>query len=116
MFRIYAGKDNRPADFSPDNVPKKSLFISLDGTVANDFTMVFGFPGRTTEYLHSSAVEQIMNVSDPARIAIREKALHVLNGFMRQDEQLRIMYAAKYAGATHLVAEMKLVHPKSKPR
>lgn len=38
-----------------------------------------------------------MNVSDPARIAIREKALHVLNGFMRQDEQLRIMYAAKYA-------------------
>lgn len=57
-----------------------------------------------------------MNVSDPARIAIREKALHVLNGFMRQDEQLRIMYAAKYAGATHLVAEMKLVHPNSKPR
>ncbi len=101
MFRIYAGKDNKPADYSPDNVPyspKKALSISLDGAVANDFTMVFGFPGRTTEYLHSAAVEQIMNVNDPAKIAIREKALHVINGFMRQDEQLRIMYAAKYAG------------------
>lgn len=101
MFRIYAGKDNKPADYSPDNVPyvpKRSLSISLDGTVANDFTMVFGFPGRTTEYLHSSAVEQIKDVNDPAKIAIREKALHILNGYMRQDEQLRIMYAAKYAG------------------
>ncbi len=101
MFRIYAGKDNKPADYSPDNVPyspKKSLSISLDGANANDFTMVFGFPGRTTEYLHSAAVEQIMNVNDPAKITIRGKALQVLNGFMRQDEQLRIMYAAKYAG------------------
>ena len=101
MFRIYAGKDGKPAEYSPENipyVPKKSLSISLDGTVANDFTMVFGFPGRTTEYLHSSAVEQIMNVNDPAKIAIREKALHIINGYMRQDEQLRIMYAAKYAG------------------
>lgn len=100
MFRIYAGKDNKPADYSPDNVPyipKRALSISLDGTVANDFTMVFGFPGRTTEYLHSAAMEQIMKVNDPAKIAIREKALHILNGYMRQDEQLRIMYAAKYA-------------------
>jgi len=100
MFRIYAGKDNKPADYSPDNVPytpKKSLSISLDGSVQNDFTMIFGFPGRTTEYLPSAAVEQIMKVSDPAKIGIREKALRVLNGFMRNDEQIRIMYAAKYA-------------------
>ncbi len=80
MFRIYAGKDNKPADYSADNVPykpKRSLNISLDGMKEGDFTMVFGFPGRTTEYLHSAAVEQIMNVSDPAKIAIREKALDV---------------------------------------
>lgn len=101
MFRIYAGKDNKPADYSPDNVPyvpKKSLSISLDGVAENDFTMVFGFPGRTNEYLHSSAVEQIMTVNDPAKIAIREKALNVIDGFMRKDEQIKIQYAAKYAG------------------
>ncbi len=101
MFRIYAGKDNKPADYSPDNIPytpKKSLSISLDGVNENDFTMVFGFPGRTTQYLHSAAVEQIMTVNDPAKIAIREKALGVIDRYMRKDEQIKIQYAAKYAG------------------
>jgi hypothetical protein len=100
MFRIYAGKDNKPAEYSADNVPyipKRSLSISLDGVREGDFTMVFGFPGRTTEYLHSSAVDQIMTVNDPAKIAIREKALAVIDAFMRKDEQVKIQYAAKYA-------------------
>ncbi len=99
MFRIYAGKDNKPADFSPENVPykpKRSLSISLNGMKEGDFTMVFGFPGRTTEYLPSAAVAQIMNVSDPAKIGIREKALEVLNVYMRMDEQVKIQYAEKY--------------------
>ena len=101
MFRIYAGKDNKPAEYSADNIPytpKKTLSISLDGVSEGDFTMVFGFPGRTTQYLHSSAVEQIMNVNDPAKIGIREKALTVIDGYMRKDEQIKIQYAAKYAG------------------
>lgn len=100
MFRIYAGKNNKPAEYSADNVPyvpKKSLSISLDGVNEGDFTMVFGFPGRTNQYLHSAAVEQIMTVNDPAKIAIREKALGVIDGFMRKDEQIKIQYAAKYA-------------------
>ncbi len=100
MFRIYAGKDNKPAKYSADNVPyvpKKSLAIAMDGVAENDFTMVFGFPGRTTEYLHSSAVDQIMTVNDPAKINIREKALGVMDNFMRNDEQIKIQYAAKYA-------------------
>lgn len=101
LFRIYAGKDNKPADYSPGNIPytpKRSLSISLDGTAEGDFTMVFGFPGRTTEYLYSSAVEQIKKINDPAKIAIREKALNVIDDFMRKDEQIKIQYAAKYAG------------------
>lgn len=100
MFRIYAGKDNKPAAYSADNVPyvpKKSFSISLDGVVENDFTMVFGFPGKTMEYLHSEAVDQIVKVNDPAKIAIRDKALNVIDGFMRKDEQIKIQYAAKYA-------------------
>lgn len=110
MFRIYAGKDNKPADYSPDNIPykpKRSLKISLDGAKEGDFTMVFGFPGRTTEYLHSSAVAQIMNVNDPAKIGIREKALQVLNGFMRKDEGIKIQYAAKYASIENAYKKWK---------
>jgi hypothetical protein len=100
MFRIYAGKDNKPAEFSNDNVPykpKKALSISLDGVAQNDFTMVFGFPGATMEYLPSSAVEQIITVNDPTKIALRNKALNVIDGFMRTDEAIKIQYAAKYA-------------------
>ena len=101
MFRIYADKNNHPAEYSTENVPykpKKSLSISLDGVAENDFTMVFGFPGRTTQYLHSAAVDQIVNVLDPARINIRTKALSVIDGFMRKDEKIKLQYASKYAG------------------
>lgn len=101
MFRIYAGKDNKPAEYSTENVPyvpKKSFSISLDGVAEGDFTMIFGFPGRTMQYLPGAAVEQIMKVNDPAKIAIRAKALQVIDGYMRNDEQIKIQYAAKYAG------------------
>ncbi|HTM92178.1 MAG TPA: S46 family peptidase, partial [Flavisolibacter sp.] len=100
LFRIYADKNNKPAEFSPNNVPykpKRSLSISLDGAAQNDFTMVFGFPGRTTEYLPSSAVEQIITMNDPAKIAIREKAINVIDAAMRKDEHIKIQYAAKFA-------------------
>ncbi len=104
MFRIYAGKDNKPAGYSVDNVPyvpKRSLSISLDGVTEGDFTMVFGFPGRTSEYLHSAAVKQIMEVNDPAKIAIRDKALAVIDDFMRKDEEIKIQYSTKYAGISN---------------
>jgi Peptidase S46 len=100
MFRIYADKNNKPAEYSADNVPykpKRSLTISLDGVKEGDFTMVFGFPGTTQEYLHSSAIEQTVRVSDPAKIGIRTKALGVIDGFMRKDEKTGIQYAKKYA-------------------
>ena len=104
MFRIYAGKDNKPAEYAMDNVPyvpKKSLSISLDGVAENDFTMVFGFPGRTMQYLHSSAVDQTVRVNDPVKIAIRDKALAVIDEFMRKDEGIKIKYASKYAGISN---------------
>jgi len=100
MFRIYASKDNKPADYSPENVPyipKKSLSISMDGIAENDFTMIFGFPGQTRQYLPAVAVEQIRTVNDPAKIAIRDRALKIIDGFMRKDEGIKIQYAAKYA-------------------
>lgn len=99
MFRIYAGKDNKPAPYAPDNVPykpKRSLSVSLDGVAEGDFTMVFGFPGKTMEYLHSEAIRQLAEVNNPAKIDIRGKYLGVLDGFMRKDEQIKIQYASKY--------------------
>ncbi|MCX8019764.1 MAG: S46 family peptidase [Chitinophagaceae bacterium] len=101
LFRIYAGKDNKPADYSPENVPftpRRFLSVSTAGVREGDFTMVFGFPGRTMQYLHSSAVEQIMKINNPVKIAIREKALKVIDEFMRRDEKIKIQYASKYAG------------------
>jgi hypothetical protein len=104
VFRIYAGKDNKPADYSPGNVPyvpKRSLAVSLDGIAEKDFTMVFGFPGKTTQYLPGIAVNQIAQVNDPAKIAVRDKALAILNSFMRKDERIKIAYAAKYASVSN---------------
>lgn len=100
MFRIYASKDNKPAEYATDNIPytpKRALNISLNGIKENDFTLIFGFPGRTSEYLPAVAVEQIRTVSDPAKIAIREKALAIIDSYMRKDEDIKIKYAAKYA-------------------
>src|SRR5258706_479852 len=74
LFRIYAGKDNKPADYSADNVPytpKKYFTISMTGVKEDDFAMVYGFPGRTTEYIPASAVDMIMNSTDPNRVEIR---------------------------------------------
>ncbi|HMO31392.1 MAG TPA: S46 family peptidase [Lacibacter sp.] len=104
LFRIYAGKDNKPAAYSPDNVPyvpRRSLAISLQGVREGDFTMVMGFPGRTTQYLPSVAVEQIVQVFDPLKIGIRDQVLAVMDGFMRRDEQVKIQYAAKYASVSN---------------
>jgi len=104
FFRIYAGKDNEPASYSPDNVPfkpKKFFPISLKGANPGDFTMVFGYPGRTTQYLTSYAVDLVLNQRDPDRIAIRDKKLAVIGHFMEQDPRVRIQYAAKYAGISN---------------
>ena len=101
LFRIYADKDNRPAKYSKDNVPytpKHFLPISLDGVAEDDFTLVFGYPGKTNEYLPAVAIEQIVNELNPAKIEIRDKALKVADGFMRKDKAIKIQYASKYAG------------------
>lgn len=110
LFRIYADRNNKPAPYSPDNVPyqpKRALNISLSGVQENDFTMVFGFPGRTNQYLYSEAVNQIMVLNDPAKIAIRDKALQILNGYMRNNEFIKIQYASKYAGIQNAYKKWK---------
>ena len=98
LFRIYADKNNLPAEYSPDNVPYKPKYyfpISIKGLKENDFTMVLGYPGTTQEYLPSFAVEQIVTTSNPAKIEIRDITLKVQDGFMRKDKAIKIQYASK---------------------
>ncbi|HHB51770.1 MAG TPA: S46 family peptidase, partial [Saprospiraceae bacterium] len=101
IFRIYADENNLPAAYSPTNKPYKPkhyLPISLDGVEEGDFTMVMGFPGRTNEYLTSYAVKSKMDARNPARVAVREASLAVLDKKMRKDEATRLKYASKFAG------------------
>lgn len=104
MFRIYADKNNKPAEYSKDNIPYKPKYflpVSIKDKQENDFTFVFGFPGRTTEYLPAIAVEKIMTEIDPAMIGVREVALKTLNEKMRTDNETRIKYASKYASVAN---------------
>lgn len=100
LFRIYTAPDGTPAEYSEENVPMKPkhhLPVSLDGVEEDDFTLVFGFPGRTDEYLPSVAMQQRVEVINPIRIEIRDNSLAVLNRAMRQNPEARIQYAAKQA-------------------
>jgi len=100
IFRIYADKDNQPAAYSPDNQPykpKKFLKISLEDLKPGDFTMVVGFPGRTTEYLTSYAVQQKQDLRNPARVAVREITLGIMDKRMAKDKALKLKLASKHA-------------------
>lgn len=100
LFRIYADKNNKPAEYSSENVPyqpKHFLPISIKGVKPGDFTFVFGFPGTTDEYLPAIALEQTINTINPARIGIRDVAMRILMDKMKQDDATRIKYSSKYA-------------------
>lgn len=100
IFRIYADKNNLPAEYSEHNIPyqpKHSLPVSIKGLEEGDFTMVFGFPGSTNEYLPAEALRQIIEVQNPAKIKIREEVLAIMDKKMRKDNETRIKYASKFA-------------------
>jgi hypothetical protein len=101
IFRIYVNKDNKPATYNINNVPytpKRSLKINIAGTKPNDFTMVYGFPGRTMQYLTSGGVNEVMNILDPARIELRSKRLEIMDADMAKDRSIFLQYAGKQAG------------------
>lgn len=100
LFRIYSDSTNAPAEIAASNVPftpETFLKINMDGAADMDFTMVFGFPGRTEEYLPASGVEQTIALRNPIRIAVRDQRLALLDARMRESDEVRIKYASKYA-------------------
>ena len=104
IFRVYAGEDNEPAAYSEKNVPfrpKKFFKINARGIKEVDFTMVYGFPGSTREYLFSDAVKYTAYTSNPHKIALRTLRLNIQKEEMNKDQAVRIKYASKQAGVAN---------------
>lgn len=104
MFRIYADKDNNPAEYSKDNVPyraERHLTISLKGVKENDYTMIIGFPGTTNRYMSSSELEMTQNVLNAIRIYARGERLSLMMEDMLADPKVKIQYASKYASSSN---------------
>ena len=104
VFRVYAGKDNRPAEYSEDNVPYKAekwLDVSLDGIEEGDFGMIMGFPGFTERYKTSFEIDYMLEVENPQRIYIRGERQAILRKAMDADQAVRIKYASKYAQSSN---------------
>ncbi|MBS3806242.1 MAG: S46 family peptidase [Bacteroidales bacterium] len=104
LFRIYAGKNNEPAEYDPANQPYnpgKHLPISLNGIDKGDFTMVMGYPGSTEQHLTSHAVSIIQKHRNPERIHLRDIRLEVMDKYMSESEAIELKYAAKQSGVSN---------------
>ena len=104
MIRIYANKDNKPAEYSEDNVPyrpKHFLPININGIEEGDFAMIMGFPGRTSRYLTSWGIEQAVEIRNPALIECLDVKLKTWDSFMSKDPAINLMYAAKHASTAN---------------
>lgn len=104
VFRIYADKDNNPAEYSKDNVPyhpRKYAHVSTQGYHDGSYAMTLGYPGSTDRYLSSYGIESTMRTVNDVRYQVRGVKLDILNEVMRQSDRLRIMYASKHASCSN---------------
>lgn len=103
VFRVYAGPDNKPADYSPDNIPykpRKFLNISMKGIEVDSFTMVMGYPARTFYYYTSDALTSIQKTY-PKKIALRDTRMEIMARYMKTSDEVRIQYASKYRSVSN---------------
>lgn len=99
VFRVYADKNNLPADYSPDNVPFTPPYvapISLEGYKEGSFSMTMGYPGATERYLTSFGIEEMMNGTNQAMIDVRGMKQTIWKKWMNQNDSTRIKYASAY--------------------
>ena len=100
VFRIYSDVNNKPSEYSESNVPYTPLHflpVSTKNRVPGEFTMVYGFPGTTEQHLTSGNLQYIMDIERPARIAMRDKSISVIDASMRSSDLIRIQYSSKQA-------------------
>lgn len=101
VFRIYVNKENKPAEYSKENVPYKPEYffpVSIKGYHQGDFTLVFGYPGSTHEYITSYGINLIANQENPVRIRLRQDRLDIMNRAMNENAKTRIQYTSKHQG------------------
>ena len=104
VFRIYADRDNNPAEYSKDNQPyhpRKYAHVSTQGYTDGSYAMTLGYPGSTDRYLSSYGIESTMRTTNDVRYQVRGVKLAILDEAMRQSDALRIMYASKYASSSN---------------
>lgn len=104
MFRVYADKDNKPAEYSDNNVPytpKHHLPVSLKGIEKGDFAMIMGYPGTTTRYMTSWEVDEAQSITNTLRSYIRGIRQEILLEDMLASDEVRIKYASKYSGSSN---------------
>ncbi len=109
VFRVYAGIDNEPAEFSKENKPyrpRRFLTVSIKGIQKDDFTFVYGYPGTTREYLASDGVDQIANKENPLRIKLRRIRLDIMDQAMNESRSVRIKYSGKATGIANYWKKM----------
>ena len=100
IFRVYADANNEPAEYSENNVPyrpKRHFKVSTKGIEEGDFTMIYGFPGNTQEYITSTAAAYTLFHSNPMKIDLRTTRLNIISDAQTKDAATRIAYAAKHA-------------------
>ncbi len=100
LFRIYSGKDGKPAEYAADNIPlkpKHHLPVSIAGVQEGDFAMIMGYPGSTERYMTSYGVKLALDIHNQTVVDIREKKLDILMNDMQASDEVRIKYASKYA-------------------
>ena len=103
MFRVYAGSDNLPAAYSPDNVPYKparSLKIAAGGVKENDFAMIMGYPGRTQRYQTAAQLNNMI-ANNRVRIDARTIRQDIMWEQMVADPSVQLKYADKYASSAN---------------
>ncbi len=104
MFRIYADKDNNPAEYSKDNVPykpKKFLTISLKGVNQGDPAMIIGYPGRTNRFMTSYEVKETSEITNAVTILVRKVKQDIIQADMEANPKVRLQYASKFAGSSN---------------
>ncbi len=100
IFRIYTAPDGSPADYAKENIPLKpkySLKISPNGIKADDFTMIWGFPGSTDRYRTSDGIKVTLDEINPAIIKVGGTILDAMKENMDASDEIRIKYASNYA-------------------
>ena len=100
LFRVYTGKDGKPAEYSKENIPLKPrhyLPISMTGVKKEDFAMIMGYPGRTERYKTSYGIKMALDISNQTVVNVRDRKLKIMMEDMQADPEVRIKYASKYA-------------------